>query len=110
MEKTVYSHAFLVGSFNGNVSPEILNSDNRWVKEVVSLNGEIKRYDGDKGYSGLCTLYYKAHLDAMLEAKDVKRPKILRPQKRIRTPNHPRSKIRRTRYRTQRKHSNESHH
>lgn len=78
MEKTVYSHAFLVGSFNGNVSPEILNSDNRWVKEVVSLNGEIKRYDGDKGYSGLCTLYYKAHLDAMLEAKDVKRPKILR--------------------------------
>lgn len=75
--KTSYSHAFLVGSFNGNVSPEILNNDNRWLREVVSLNGDVKRYDGDKGYNGLCTLYYKAHLDAMLEANDVKRPKFL---------------------------------
>lgn len=77
MATTNYSHAFLVGSFNGNVSPEILNNDNRWLKEVVSLNGDVKRYDGDKGYNGLCTLYYKAHLDAMLEANDVKRPKFL---------------------------------
>lgn len=78
MATTNYSHAFLVGSFNGNVSPEILEDDKRWFKEVVSLNGEIKRYEGDKGYNGLCTLYYKAHLDAMLEAKDVIRPKFLR--------------------------------
>lgn len=77
MTITKYSHAFLVGSFNGNVSPKILENDKQWIKEVVSLNGEIKRYEGDKGYNGLCTLYYKAHLDAMLEAKDVKRPKFL---------------------------------
>lgn len=77
MATTIYSHAFLVGSFNGNISPEMLRNDKRWLKEVVSLNGEVKRYDGDKGYNGLCTLYYKAHLDAMLETNDIKRPKFL---------------------------------
>lgn len=77
MATTNYSHIFLVGSFNGNVSPKILGNDKQWIKEVVSLNGEIKRYDSYKGYNGLCTLYYKAHLDAMLEAKDIKRPKFL---------------------------------
>ncbi len=77
MANTVYSHAFLVGSFNGIVSLEMLEKDERWIKELVSLNGEIKRYEGDRGYNGLCTLYYKAHLDAMLEATDVKRPKFL---------------------------------
>lgn len=77
MATTSYSHAFFVGSFNGELTPQQLQNDKRWTKEIVSLNDEKKRYAGDKGYNGLCTLYYKSHLDAMLEAKDIKRPKFL---------------------------------
>lgn len=75
--ETKYSHAFLVGSFNGELKPEHLEDDKRWTKEVISLDGNSPRYERDKGYNGLCTLYYKAHLDAMLEAEDVKRPDFL---------------------------------
>lgn len=76
MGKTIYSHAFLVGTFNSELKPEQLDKS-LWKQEIVSLDGEIKRYKRDKGYNGLCTLYYKAHLDAMLEALDVKRPDFL---------------------------------
>jgi len=76
MANTIYSHAFLVGTFNDGLKPEQLDR-NLWKQEIVSSNGEIKRYKRDSGYNGLCTLYYKAHLDAMLEAKDVNRPTFL---------------------------------
>lgn len=79
MAKTNYSHAFLVGSFNGELKPEQLENDKRWTKEVLSLDGSNPRYERDKGYNGLCTLYYKAHLDAMLEAETIKRPDFLCP-------------------------------
>ena len=78
MTTTKYSHAFLVGSFNGELKTEQLENDKRWAKEVISLDGNSPRYERDKGYNGLCTLYYKAHLDAMLEAEKVKRPDFLR--------------------------------
>lgn len=77
MANTIYSHAFLVGNFNGDLKPEQLENDARWTKEVISLDGNSPRYERDKGYNGLCTLYYKAHLDAMLEAENVKRPDFL---------------------------------
>lgn len=76
MTTTKYSHAFLVGNFNGNITPEQLDP-NIWKKEIISPNGEVKRYERDKGYNGLCTLYYKAHLDAMLEGCGIDRPDFL---------------------------------
>ena len=77
MTITKYSHAFLVGNLNGDsLRPECLDT-NIWEKEIVSQEGAIKRYQNDHGYNGLCTLYYKAHVDAMLEADGVKRPVFL---------------------------------
>lgn len=67
MATTKYSHAFLVGSFNGNVSPEQLDA-NLWKVERISANGEHRRYEEDGGYKGLCSLYYKGYLDAMIKA------------------------------------------
>lgn len=79
MVTTKYSHAFLVGSFNGELPLDVLDKDRNWAKEVIpnSPLEDEKRYERDKGYNGLCTLYYKAHLDAMLEAQDVTRPEFL---------------------------------
>lgn len=79
MATTKYSHAFLVGSFNGNVTPELLADDSLWEREEIkqSPTKEEKRYSDDKGYSGLCTIYYKAHLDAMIETQGVIRPASL---------------------------------
>lgn len=77
MVTTKYSHEFLVGSFNGDIKPQQLENDKRWTKEVISLDDSNPRYERDKGYNGLCTLYYKAHLDAMLEADTIKRPDFL---------------------------------
>ena len=78
MAKTTYSHAFLVGTFNDGVKPEQLDRKS-WKQEIVSLNGEIRRYENDFGYNGLCSLFYKAHLDAMMEAERYtqNRPKFL---------------------------------
>lgn len=73
---TIYSHEFLVGSFNGNLKHEQLDK-NCWKKELVSAGEERKRYPGDRGYNGLCTMYYKAHIDSMLEAENVARPDFL---------------------------------
>ena len=80
MAKTKYSHAFLVGSFNGELKPEQLDGRSDWQKELISMNGEPKRYERDRGYNGMCTLYYKAHIDAMTEADSTEdnRPPFLR--------------------------------
>ena len=63
MAKTIYSHAFLVGSYNG----DLIIDHNDWKSEIISPNGN-KRYKEDRGYNGICGLFYKAHIDAMLEA------------------------------------------
>lgn len=80
MAKTKYSHAFLVGLFNGKRSKlkNLVNSG--WTRECVTQDGNIyktddddnprKRYAEDQGYNGLCSVYYKAHIDAMLEEGD----------------------------------------
>lgn len=57
MVTTKYSHAFLVGSFNGFVKPENINK-NLWVQKKLSI----------KEYEDRCSDYYKSHVDAMLEA------------------------------------------
>lgn len=67
MTTTKYSHAFLVGSYNGEFKPEQLD-EKLWMIEHISANGEYKRYDEDWGYNGLCSLYYKGHLDSMIKA------------------------------------------
>lgn len=82
MTATKYSHAFLVGSFNGELKSEQLENDKQnWTQEIIPSSpqeGE-KRYKEDRGYNGLCGLYYKAHIDAMLEADGLaqKRPEFL---------------------------------
>lgn len=80
MAKTKYSHAFLVGSFNGELKPEDLDANNEWRKEIVPPDGTTPRYPYDGGYEGMCTMYYKAHLDAMVETvnSDKDRPEFLR--------------------------------
>ena len=78
---TIFSHAFLVGSFNGELRPSMLDNDTQnWKKEIIpnSPQDNEKRYDVDRGYDGLCNVYYKAHLDAMITAKSQKRPKFLK--------------------------------
>lgn len=67
MATTKYSHAFFVGSYNGEFNPEQLD-DNSWKIERISANGEYKRYSEDWGYNGLCSIYYKGHLDSMIKA------------------------------------------
>ncbi len=67
MSITQYSHAFLIGSFKENKDANQLDT-NLWKIERISLNGENKRYKDDNGYGGLCSIYYKGHLDAMIKA------------------------------------------
>ncbi len=64
-----YSHAFLVGMFNGKLSPRKLGDE--WERQEMPNAGE-------HGYDSLCTQYYKGHVDAMLQAQYQKRPKSLR--------------------------------
>ena len=61
-----YSHAFFVGSFDSPIQVDSLNPT-EWTKEVIKQDGN-GRYADDRGYKGLCSLYYKAHIDAMIEA------------------------------------------
>lgn len=74
MANTIYSHAFLIGNFNG----EFIINPNEWKREIISPDGN-SRYKEDRGYNGLCGLFYKAHVDAMLEADGSvqKRPEFL---------------------------------
>ena len=70
--KTNYSHAFLVGVFTK--PPSISNLDeNVWIHSILSPN----EYHRDS------SIYYKSHLDAVVEhdskgSKKQKRPKFLR--------------------------------
>lgn len=58
MVKASYSHAFLVGSFNGDTSKESLESSG-WKASVISK---------DK-YAEIIADYYKSHVDAMMEVE-----------------------------------------
>lgn len=64
MSKSVYSHAFFVGYFNGQVTPEQLSQRN-W-----------ERVSNKDDYSWICSMYYKGHVDAMLDA-NANRPSFL---------------------------------
>lgn len=61
-----YAHSFFVGSFNGKPQPTALD-DKIWKKEVLS----------DKEYRDLCSMYYRSHVDAMMEAEHQSRPDFL---------------------------------
>lgn len=61
-----YAHSFFVGSFNSKPQPTALN-DKIWKKEVLS----------DKEYRELCSMYYRSHVDAMMEAEQQSRPVFL---------------------------------
>ena len=71
MATTNYSHAFLVGCFNGELNPIQLENDLQWGKAAKMPN------KGEHGYDNLCTVYYKSHVDAMLEAEIQERPRFL---------------------------------
>ena len=64
MAKSKYSHAFLVGSFNGVLKPGQLNP-NIW--ELVKLTEEE--------YEGLISDYYQSLIDSMVEAETNKQQK-----------------------------------
>ena len=61
MAKTIYSHAFLVGSFNGKVTPQ-------------ELDKEWERVDNQDEYESICSIYYKGHVDAMLDVNNSRPP------------------------------------
>lgn len=61
-----YAHSFFVGSFNGKPQPTALDGK-IWKKEVLS----------DKEYRELCSMYYRSHVDAMMEAEHQSRPDFL---------------------------------
>ena len=64
MTTTTYSHAFLVGDFNGHVTPQQLSE--KW--EKVSNDDE---------YAWICSMYYQGHVDAMLDVNK-NRPAFLK--------------------------------
>lgn len=66
MEKTVYSHAFLVGSFNSNVRPQDLDTK-IWKRQILK----------SKEYGDLLSDYYQSLVDSMAEAENQKRPEFL---------------------------------
>lgn len=81
MATTKYSHAFLVGSFNGDLTPEKLSNDcQNWTEDIIENSpcNNKRRYEGDRGYDGLCNIYYKAHLDAIIKAQSQERPDFLK--------------------------------
>lgn len=61
-----YSHAFLVGSFNSNISPQDLDT-NIWKSHILN----------SKDYSDLLSDYYQSLVDSMAEAEKQKRPEFL---------------------------------
>lgn len=68
MANTIYSHAFLVGSFNGELKPEQLDT-NSW--NLVKLT--------ETEYKDRISDYYQSLIDSMVEAETVKqkRPAFL---------------------------------
>lgn len=67
MATAINSHAFLVGSFNGTVDSQNL------IKEGWKL---IKLSKDDYNYR--LSMYYKSHVDAMVETENVVRPDFLK--------------------------------
>lgn len=67
MATTVYSHAFLVGSFNGNLKPKDLEH-NGWKHKVLTHEEYVSRL----------SIYYQSHVDAMLEAEGQLKPDFLK--------------------------------
>ena len=70
MNTTNFSHAFLVGSFNGELNSTQLEKDSNW--EAIKMINK-----GEHGYDDFCSIYYKSHVDAMLEAENQQRPAFL---------------------------------
>lgn len=66
MATTKYSHAFLVGCFNGKVIPQDLIKEG-WLRKKLSK----------EEYNYRLSMYYKSHVDAMLEADGQNRPIFL---------------------------------
>ena len=65
--KAIKSHAFLVGSFNGTVVPQ----------DLLKEGWKLKRLSkGD--YNFRLSMYYKSHVDAMLETEDLMKPNFLK--------------------------------
>ena len=62
-----YAQSFFVGSFNGKPQPTALD-EKTWKKEVLS----------DEEYRTLCSMYYRCHVDAMMEAEHQSRPDFLK--------------------------------
>jgi len=65
--KTKYSHALLVGNFNGEVTTESL-AKNGWTQQIMA----------QKDYNERLSMYYKSHVDAMLEAEGQQKPDFLK--------------------------------
>lgn len=61
MATTKYSHAFLVGSFNGIITPQ-------------ELDQEWERVNNQDEYEWICSIYYKGHVDAMLDVNNCRPP------------------------------------
>lgn len=65
MANTLYSHAFLVGSFNGELNTQCIEKDSRWKRMTLTT----------EEYSDLYSMYYKSHIDAIADMPlDVVRP------------------------------------
>ena len=64
---STYAHSFFVGSFNAKPQPQNLNAE-IWKKQVLP----------DKDYHELCSMYYRCHVDAMMEAEHQSRPDFLK--------------------------------
>lgn len=61
-----YSHAFLVGSFNGALRPQDL-AYNGWKKKILTHDE----------YATRVSMYYQSHVDAMTEADGQQKPDFL---------------------------------
>ena len=64
MEKSIYSHYFLVGALNGHISPN-------------QLSGMWEKVNNADEYAWICSMYYQGHVDAMLDVNE-KRPSFLK--------------------------------
>jgi hypothetical protein len=67
MATSKYSHAFLVGSFNGDLKPQDLER-NEWKHKVLTHDE----------YTSRLSVYYQSHVDAMVEAEGQLKPDFLK--------------------------------
>lgn len=66
MATTVYSHAFLVGSFNSVIKPQDLDT-NVWERQIMT----------SQDYNELLSDYYQSLVDSMVESDNQARPSFL---------------------------------